>query len=338
VIAYAATRHPLDAIAAHTRELAAALEDLGWDVSVVMGRAEFRAALHDSSGGWFVLQYNPFSYGRWGFAPDLLVLPARVRAHGFKFALVVHETYPPADTVRQRIIRRWQRFQLSALARRADQVLVSTEWWNERLLIDAKRSGALLPSGSNLPDQRDARAGIRERLGAGPETVVFACFGTNHPSRRIDLIEEALSVAADEGTVVLLNLGSGAPKIRVPAAISVVEPGRQSSHDLAEHLSACDVLLAPFIDGASLRRGSIAAGMQHGLSVISTLGPSTDSLLMGQLGIVLAGSDAEFVRATLRLTRSASEREESRRAARRLYEEVFAWDGIATRLERALLG
>jgi hypothetical protein len=44
-------------------------------------------------------------------------------------------------------------------------------------------------------------------------------------------------------------------------------------------MRAMDLLISPFIDGISTRRGSAIAGFQHGVAVASTLAHHTDALL-----------------------------------------------------------
>src|SRR5882724_8511675 len=60
-----------------------------------------------------VLQYNPFMYGRWGFAPWLPVALGRLRSKsaGVCVALMVHEPYVPMVNWRWTLMGLWQRCQ-----------------------------------------------------------------------------------------------------------------------------------------------------------------------------------------------------------------------------------
>ena len=64
-----------------------------------------------------LVQYNPFSYGRWGFAPWLVALTwaLRLRRREPRIALMVHEPYVPMITWRSTVMGLWQRAQLRLL-------------------------------------------------------------------------------------------------------------------------------------------------------------------------------------------------------------------------------
>ena len=47
----------------------------------------------------------------------------------------------------------------------------------------------------------------------------------------------------------------------------------------ADRMRAMDLLISPFMDGISTRRGSAIAGFQHGVAVASTWADHTDKLL-----------------------------------------------------------
>ena len=76
------------------------------------------------------------------------------------------------------------------------------------------RSVHHLPVGSNVPDKRDAREGVRRRLGVEGRDLVVAMFGSSHPSRLIDhLVRGICAISEDHDRVIALNLGAGAPRL-----------------------------------------------------------------------------------------------------------------------------
>jgi glycosyltransferase involved in cell wall biosynthesis len=290
-----------------------------------------------------VLQYNPFLFGKWGFAPWL---PARLwqwhRTGRVRIALMVHEPYVPMLDWKWVLMGSWQRAQLEATRLGADVVFASIEAWANMLGSKRPRRPVWhLPVGSNLPDKRNARTATRERLSIKTEQVVVASFGTNHPSRLMEYVVSAADALSESiADLVLLNLGAGAAPLRgLNTSIQVHAPGRLPRGDLAEWLSAADVLLAPFADGVSTRRGSVIAGLQHGLPVVGTDGQHTDSVLRenSALRLVPVHRADLFAKEAIGLATVFEERLASGRAARALYESSFDWPILANRLLHALI-
>ena len=46
--------------------------------------------------------------------------------------------------------------------------------------------------------------------------------------------------------------------------------GHQTDAEVGADLNACDVLVMPYVDGASLRRGTLMAGLANGCAVVTT--------------------------------------------------------------------
>jgi glycosyltransferase involved in cell wall biosynthesis len=324
-----------NAILEYTHRLDSALRDLGVASAVETVDEHFPdLGTYDT----VVLQYNPFLYGRWGFAPQLpAALLRERRGRRFRLALMVHETYFPISDPRSALMGSWQRVQLRALHAISDLVFASIESWAELLAQwRPRRPVAHLPVGSNLPDRRSERAAAREQIGAGDETMVIALFGSGHSSRLIDYIVAATnSVARERDEVVLLNLGAGAnAPARVDGGVRVIQPGWLAPGDAARLLSAGDLFLAPFIDGVSTRRGSLMAAMQHGLAVVGTRGPATDGVLSGSgaLELVSCGDRKAFARAAVALASDPESRAVFGAAAVALYQREFDWPVIAARM------
>ncbi len=292
-----------------------------------------------------ILQYNPFLYGRWGFAPWL---PLSLRRLGRQtgrpptIALMVHEPYVPMVSWRWALMGLWQRAQLTALRAEADVVFVSIEAWASALGRQLpRRRTTHLPVPSNLPDRRAARAEGRERLGVDEKTLVLTAFGTGHPARLMPFVVQAANAAAGaRGRLVLLNLGAGALALHgLDPAIELREPGAESEEALARQLAASDIFLIPLVDGVSTRRCSLMAAMQHGLAVVATGGPATDRVLrdaQSALRLVPAERPDLFSAAAVDLAERADERRRLGEQARNLYAEQFDWPVLAARILREL--
>jgi glycosyltransferase involved in cell wall biosynthesis len=94
---------------------------------------------------------------------------------------------------------------------------------------------------------RLVHAGRRARL-----LMIGERTGGNDPTN-IDYMREVEGLVQDLGLEVYIQWTGN-------------EPGAEVSADLA----ACDVLLLPYLDGASLRRGTLMAGLAHGCAIVTT--------------------------------------------------------------------
>ena len=351
VIVLAAVRqHEIDGIYDYTRHLAHNLEACD-AVEVVIRNPRLASVdqlvelLPASAGGTLTvaLQYNPFSFGRWGFAPWLPVKLWRLKriSPRLRLGLTVHELYFPITSWRSAMIGVWQRVQFFAVLVLADIVFTSiTEWASDLANRRPARPVYHLPVGSNLPDMRHTREAERERLGADEETVVLAAFGANHPSRLMEHVSRAAAMVASGGSrTLLVNLGSDVPPLDAGPAVEVLTPGQLSAEQIARHLAAADIYLAPFIDGVSTRRTTVMAALQHGLPVIGTDGHLTDAVLRRATNALtltpVADVDA-FARAATALARDDAARSRHGAVARSLYEHEFDWPVISARLVAAL--
>jgi glycosyltransferase involved in cell wall biosynthesis len=346
----------IDAIRDHSFHLAGAIRERGVAADVCLRQAGGRWSLVDGesseslptslrAGSYeaVVLQYNPFMYGKWGFAPWLPLQLSRVKSakRPMRIALMVHEPYVPMTNWKWVLMGTWQRVQLEAARFSADIVFASIEAWT-RMLGDRRpfRPAVHLPVGSNLPDRRDARTPMRERLKIADEEIVLASLSTGPAGRVLGhAVQAANAVAAQTGSVVLLLLGAGAPDAHDLAdSVRVFQPGRLVEAELASWLSAADLFLAPFVDGVSTRRGSMMAALQHAVPVVGTSGRLTDSVLAeatDALTLVPVDRPDLFADAVVELAQSRDDADRRGRAGRALYESNFDWTVIAGRLLQA---
>jgi glycosyltransferase involved in cell wall biosynthesis len=329
-----------DALVDHSAQLTRALRAHAEIDDGVLGPWDRR--LRDADA--ILVQYNPFSYGRWGFALSLIfaLWRLRLRRRRPRIALMVHEPYVPMTTWRLLLMGLWQRFQLRLVAAAADHVFCSTERFTAELATKRySRRVSHLPVASNLPDMRRFRAEERKHLGIPDGGFVIAMLGTGHPSRLSGYIEQAVSaITGRRDSVTVLNLGDGAPPLPgLPAGIRVYEPGRQSAETLAREVATADLFLAPFVDGVSTRRGSMMAALQHAIPVVGTDGFITDSLLRRHgdaLCLVPMGQADGFADAAAQLALDRDRRAAIGAAGRALYEQCLDWPVIARSLVEAL--
>jgi glycosyltransferase involved in cell wall biosynthesis len=329
-------RSEVDGIRDYAERLASGLTAEGLDVEVDHERPDARPA------DVILLNYNPFSYGRWGFAPRLAARVRRARRRKSLVCLIVHESYVPPLNWRWALMGAWQRLQLRMLHRHADLIFTPVEPLASKLAdLRPKRRVEYLPVGSNLPDMRHCRDSERDRLEIDQDALVIAAFGTGHPSRRIDDVAAAANAVADlGGRVVVLNLGAGAPPIRgVRESVRLVEPGWLDASDVARHLAAADLFVAPFVDGVSTRRSTLMAALQHGIPVVGTDGRLTDDVLRRSshaLTLVPVDDSKRLEEAVRWLAGDADQRLARGAAGRELYERSFDWPVISATIVAAI--
>jgi glycosyltransferase involved in cell wall biosynthesis len=341
ILVHADRGHEVDGIRDYSERLAEELSRRSVDVDL---RLSWRGAASWADADAVVLQYSPFNFGRWGFAPRLPaeLLALRSKADRPALAVMVHEPYVPMDSWRGALMGAWQRFQLTAVRLGADAVFASIDTWASRLARQRpRRPTRHLPVASNLPDMRSRRAEARARLGIEEGTLVLSALGGGHPSWLGGYVAEAANaVAARGGPVRLLCMGADAPAPPgLGAEVDVYRPGRVEAGELSEALAASDLFLAPLIDGVSTRRGSMMAALQHGLPIVGTAGPLTDAILRrpgSGLSLTAVGDRGAFAAAVLALSADADARESSGAASRRLYERNFDWPVVAETLLSAL--
>jgi glycosyltransferase involved in cell wall biosynthesis len=287
-----------------------------------------------------VVQYNPFSYGRWGYAPWLPQAIRRLRSArpGTIIVLLAHELFVDLAGPRNTMMGLAQRVQFAFLRALSDVVLTTTEPLAQHAGGRGRPPAALLPVGSNLPDRRAARTDARRALKVEDRQVVLGLLGTGHWSRMFSLLPPTIERLAQHRRLVVLNLGAGAPVLTAERDDVLVHmPGELPAGELAECLSALDLLLLPFADGVSTRRTTLMAGLQHAIPVVSTDGPSTDDLLRGSSAVALVPVDSArdaFVNRAEMLLENVELRLDLSRAGRELYDRHFAWPVLARRLLR----
>lgn len=294
---------------------------------------------------WVLLQYNPFSYGRWGLNLHLPRVMRRIKrdAPGTRFALMIHESFVSIESWQFALMTSWQRWQLWSLGQTADVVFCSIEAWTKKFARwFSKKPVVHIPVGSNIPLVPISRTEARTRLGITDDTIVLGLFGTAHVSRLLSPIRSAAEAIRREGhKVVLLYIGPHGKTIReAMGTIPVIDSGAVASEEVSKRFAAVDIYFAIYADGVSTRRTSLMTGLQHGLAIICTQGTLTDAILKKQSGIafLLASvkSPDEIDDLVLQLANSSALRQHLGHDAQLFYKAEFDWSVISAHLIEAL--
>ena len=287
---------------------------------------------------WLIVQFNQFSYGRWGLNPFLPRTLRRIRQQhpDVRIAWMAHEDFVPATSLKFRIMRQWQQRQFRALGQLADHVFFSIDPWVKKYASWFPETPVdHFPIGSNMPRVNEDPQRLRREYDID-EAFVVGFFGTLR-ARHLGHIIAALKAIHDATPqeVVLLSVGpdgdalTGALTAALPS-LRMIDAGRLPALDVSRHLAAMDLQLAPFTDGVSTRRGSFMAGLQHGVPTVATDGELTDHVLREAHGeaLILTPVDdtSAFAQAAADLSVDTDRRVAIGRCGQHLYDTTFDFD------------
>jgi glycosyltransferase involved in cell wall biosynthesis len=108
--------------------------------------------------------------------------------------------------------------------------------------------------------------------------------------------------------------------------------GREDEAEVSADLGACDALLMPYEDGASLRRGTLMAGLANGCVIVTTRpqAPLPELVEGRDLLYIAPGDDQAAAEALLRIMNDRP-LAHSLRAQARQSSQQFSWAAIAQR-------
>lgn len=204
-----------------------------------------------------------------------------------------------------------------------------------------------LPVASNIKvvDDTDGIREIRVRYAPAGEPIV-GHFGTynHHITQLLLKCVPALLLHRPGCTMLLLGYGSQRARDELtrnyPELSGRVQAtGTLDARDLSLHISACDLLIQPYIDGVSSRRTSVMVGLSHGVPIVTTKGKLTESLWAESEAVSLAPVEdvTAFVNEIRALLRDEAKQLSLSTAARALYEERFDVKLIVAALREATL-
>lgn len=339
----------------YTRRLGAELARQGARVTVITskewrGQAERRVLpILDTPGWWRVVpvdvvhvQYAPDLYGARG---DVTLLPLRARLGATPPVVMTFHTLldgTRAGRMRATWLLATATAAISANEEVSGMVRRRLPWLADRVTE--------IPIGSNIAPGAAAadRAEILARLALPADALLLAHFGLIYPGKGLETLLEALAqVRRRQPRVHLVVIGDTREQDRAYRARLLervqwlgLQPavrwtGRMVDADASAVLSAADLFVAPFDDGASLRRGSLMAGLAHGRAVVSTRAPrGCAHLADGDNVTLVPPCDAKALAQRIGALLAAPDERARLAAAARKLAERFAWPEIAARTRR----
>jgi glycosyltransferase involved in cell wall biosynthesis len=285
-----------------------------------------------------LVQWVPHGYGyRAMNLPFCLWLRRRAR-QGDRVDLMVHEPFLDfrAGSWKQKGVAAVHRLMTMVLLKTAHRVWISVPAWEARwrpYSLGRSLRFNWLPVPSNIPVVDDP-AGVeatRARYASANGHLV-GHFGTCDRNITRLLLDSMPALLQNGSPHQLLLVGRGSETMRAelvrrqPAlADRVHATGQLSDAEVSLHVSACDVMFQPYIDGVSSRRTSVMVGLAHGVPIVTTKGELTESLWADSQAVSLAAvADVPaMVNETRLLLADETKRIRLGSTARALYQDRF---------------
>jgi glycosyltransferase involved in cell wall biosynthesis len=257
--------------------------------------------------------------------------------------LLMPYLFPKAGPLRWKVVE--------YLARRSDAAIVTNDEDREKLARYAlPRSPYLIPIGSNIDPKL---AGIfdvaeeRERWHVRPGEFTIGYFGFLNLSKGGEVLMQAVKLLVDQSLPVKLVLVGGRTGTSDPtnaAYASQVETlidvlnlkdhvtatGYLDSASVSRALLGCEVLALPYVDGASVRRGSLMAAIAHGRAIVTTEPRyPIEGLVDEQSALFVQPNDPEALAQAIKRVMLSPELRSRLEQAVRKTARLYAWERIA---------
>lgn len=289
-----------------------------------------------------LVQWVPHAYGRRSLNIAFCRWVRRRGRRGQPVDLMVHEPFLAfrEGSLRQDAAAVVHRLMVSMLLSVARRVWVSIPAWAAHLrpwTFGRRVPFCWLPVPSSIPvvSDPDAVAALRGRLGLA-DRLVIGHFGTYDGNARqlLRRLVPAVLQAVPGAAVLLIGrdsetyLEKNRPDLDPDEPSSngrIMATGVQPPQSVSLHLQICDLMLQPYIDGASTRRSTLMAALAHGRPVVTTFGRLSEPLWQ-ECGAVhtVPVDTAALIEATALLAGDAPRRQWLGEAGRSLYESRFA--------------
>jgi len=272
----------------------------------------------------------------------LKTVPVVVTFHDLLFPYL----FPKAGPLRDTVVR--------LLAREADLVIATNRQDEARLREEWQIAHVTrIPIGSNVtttPPPDYAREKWRAELGVGPDDLLIGYFGFLNASKGglalVDALDRLVSGGIDAHLLMLGGkVGASDPtnatySQQVEERIAALGLGERvywtgfaDDAAVSGHFLATDVVALPYLDGASLRRGTLMAALAHGRAIVTTE-PTTPTPELTEVPSVATiptpPQPERLAEAIANLWRNPGERGKLETAARET-SGAFSWEAIARR-------
>jgi Glycosyl transferase 4-like domain len=287
-----------------------------------------------------LVQYVPHAFG-WKAMNLPFCVWLRMQRHLPVWVMFHEVVFPlrPGQPWKHNLLGRATRIMARQLLRAAERLFVSIPGW-EPLLHEISPLClpiTWLPVPSNIPDAVASTVveETRRRIAPSTDQIILGHFGTfGKPiAAMLESVLPPLVMADNRRIGLLIGRGSTefARKLEQghPSLCGrLVAPGELSAEEVARYLSACDLLLQPYPDGAGTRRGTLMTGLALGMPIMTTEGSLSEPLWResGAVALAPSGQVGEMIEIVEKLLSEKETRAELGRRGRKLYQERFSWE------------
>ena len=285
-----------------------------------------------------LVQWVPHAFGcRSANLPLSLWIWNRAFAHNDRVEIMIHEPFLSLqqERLRHRALAVAHRIMLAMVLRAAARIWVAIPKWEEWCRPYAERSVrfAWLPVMSNIPlnHQTDASEAVRAQYAPSNQYLIGhfgTCGGAIGRTLRAVLpellnghAERAVLLIGEDGRSIRDEILRDCPQLGDRLHLTGLLP----TEEVSSHISACDMMLQPYPDGASSRRSSLMAAISHGKPVVTTVGCLSEPLWHSSGGVLLCSAEnhSELAAAVENLLANPCERLRLGREAKDLYDRHF---------------
>ncbi len=353
--------YQVDGIGDYTRILVAKLRERGMDVHVITsGRyaGNDPKVIKIGGGVWGIrelvkvfrkireerfnvvhMQYTPLSYG-FGVVFKLLPLLVRLSAHGIRFVTTFH-TLVGGRWISKINALLITMFSHSVISTHEEMTQLFNKWF-----FMFRKKLVQIPIGSNIfpcdTDKGSVRPEINKRFGISERAVLLINFGFPNPWKGLETLFYSLKILSRQDRYRLILLGDIRDedmeyRHRLKGLVRRLGINREviwieglDEKTASEVILASDICVLPYVDGISIRRGSLMAAMAHGLPVISTFPRVKNPYFRNGENVVFVkeGDRVALAEAMERLADDPAARERLSRNIREIA-KTFDWSVIA---------
>lgn len=265
------------------------------------------------------------------FLPDALrPTPVVTTFHDLRFPYL----FPKAGRLRDGIVMR--------LANASNGVIATNHEDFARLKHPCSE---LIPIGSNIPHVESDAQAWRAKAGAAANDFLIVYFGLINRSKGLETLLEAIASLHDIPVrLALVGGGAGSSDLTNKAYMREIDAQIErlglaarihctefvDDAAVSGYLAAADVVALPFADGASYRRGTLMAAIEHGCALVTTT-PQVNipTFVDGDNMRLVPPNDANALAAALRDLHAAPETRARLQRGAVVLAQQFGWREIA---------